>query len=393
MPAVTAPAPGDRPTPPGAAGDAPPFVGSPPAKAEEAARLAKRNVQYLRNQRVVAISYAIDGLVMLMFWLAGTVSWAAAVIYTLTGLASCALASWVIRRGWNQRLRNPNISLQMSLTSSCLQLLCMALFPQINFMFALILFIIYISLTLLVPVKQAALAWVGISLGVILVLGLTHTQMRIPDANLTEQLLSWSFFALTLLRCIWLGTHNTLMTALLKKRSGELAELMRQVEQLAHHDELTGLLNRRSLMTILTEEQHRSDRMGSPLCVAILDLDKFKAVNDTLGHLAGDTTLKIFAQAAQHLARKTDRFGRYGGEEFLLVLTGTEAETARIPIERIRRTMREADWSTVAPGFSITFSCGIACYRPGETTEEFVKRADDALYRAKNEGRDCSRLG
>ncbi|MES2582462.1 MAG: diguanylate cyclase [Pseudomonadota bacterium] len=360
-----------------------------PVSAERAHKLT---AQYLRNHRLVAASYALDGFGMLLFWLVGTVSWMPALFYTAIGIGLCLVAMAITRLGWNQRSRDPSLVLPLSMISAVLQLLCMVLFPQINFMYVLILFVVYISLTLLVPVRQAIVACIFTSLGMLLALGLSGTRVRIPDANLAEQLVALGFFALTLLRCIYLGTHNTRMTRQIKKRSAELAELTAKVERLALHDELTGLLNRRSLMTILAEEQQRADRMGTKFSTAILDLDKFKQVNDTMGHLAGDKTLQIFARAAQHKARETDRIGRYGGEEFLMVLTGTAADAARIPVDRLRETLEASDWSEVGPGFGITFSCGIAGYQSGETIDSLIKRADDALYRAKSEGRNCTRL-
>lgn len=386
--AETVPEPLERRTSPAAPGEPTPRV-----QADSVARRAKLKAQYLRNHRLVTISYVLDGVGMLLYWLLGTVTWLPAVVYTSAGVGLCVIAMVLTQNGWNLYFRDPSLVMPSSLMSAALQLVCMVAFAQINFMFALILFVVYISLTLLVPLRQALIAWVVTSLGVLLVLGLTHTPVRIPDANLAEQVLALGFFSLTLLRCIWLGTHNTLMTRLIKQRSGELAQLTSRVELLAHHDELTGLLNRRSLMAILAQELQRSERMGTQFSVAILDLDKFKRVNDTLGHLAGDTTLKIFAQAALHQARKTDRLGRYGGEEFLMVLNGTAVDTALVPIERIRQRLTEVDWSAVAPDFAITFSCGIASYQTHDSVDSLIKRADDALYRAKNEGRNCTRLG
>lgn len=366
---------------------------APSSAAEVAARQSKLTAQHMRNHRLVMISYSLDGLGMLLYWLAGTVSWQPALVYTSVGLSVTGLAMLLTRYGKSARFRDPSIVLYTSMVSAALQLVCMVLFPKINFMFALILFVVYLSLTVVVPVRQAIAAWVVSSSAVILVLTLTGTQVRIPDATLFEQLIALGFFSLTLLRCVWLGTHNTFMTRLIKQRSIELAALTSRVEQLAHHDELTGLLNRRSLMAVLAQEQQRADRTGTPFCVAILDLDKFKSVNDNLGHLAGDKTLKIFAHVASQQTRKTDRLGRYGGEEFLMILNGTAIDASLNPIERIRQTLKEADWSDVAPDFCITFSCGVASYQSGDTVDILIKRADDALYRAKNEGRDCTRIG
>jgi diguanylate cyclase len=153
------------------------------------------------------------------------------------------------------------------------------------------------------------------------------------------------------------------------------------------------VLNRRSLLHIVGDERARTDRSGSPTSVAIFDLDHFKMLNDTYGHLAGDRALRLFADEVSKLTRSTDRFGRYGGEEFLMVLTDTDVEKAEIAVERIRTGLTKVEWGTVAPGIGVTFSAGIATYRPGESTEQLLARADLGLYGAKHAGRNCTRAG
>ncbi|MBT9526498.1 MAG: GGDEF domain-containing protein [Rhizobacter sp.] len=353
----------------------------------------KKTAHMVRNNYLIAFSYLIDGVVLALFHLAGTISWVPVVAYTGSGLVIAFTTGWLIGSGRTQRFKDPGIVIGQTIPAQLLQLGAMYFFPEIGFMFALLLFIVYSTLTMRLEVRQALLAWGLISVASAAMLGLSGQALRIPDSTLAEQLISMAFFALTLWRCVWLGAYNTGMTALLKKRSTELAGLTAKVDQLAHHDELTGLLNRRSLLASLHDEMQRADRQKTALCVGILDLDKFKSVNDTLGHLAGDKTLKIFANTLTGHARKSDRFGRYGGEEFLLIMTGTDPDAALVPLDRMRDALAEADWSEVAPGFGVTFSCGVACYQPGESAEVLLQRADEALYRAKADGRNCTRLG
>lgn len=392
MQAATAPGPADGRVPDGGAGGDMPFV-APSQPPDERVRRAKLEAHYYRNQALIAFSYAVDGLGMLLFWALGTVDWKPAVFYTLTGWSVCVFWIGLRRTGWPYRFKDPDFTMFWWGSNSAVQLVAMWLVPELTFMFALILFIVYISMSLRAPVKIALSAWLIASLAVGAVLYFSDSRLHVPNNSWAEQALAWGFFALTLWRCIAMGTYNSTMTSKLKARSTELAELTRKVEQLAHHDELTGLLNRRSLLTLLTQEQQRCNRHGMPLSVAIIDLDHFKLVNDTLGHQAGDETLKIFAREGRSATRKTDRFGRYGGEEFLLVMVDTPADTARIPVERLREALKTAAWHTVAPDFRVTFSCGVASYRQGESIEELVKRADDALYQAKHDGRNCTRVG
>jgi diguanylate cyclase len=373
------------------ASSAPP-AGAPATQAAASAQ-RKKTAHLVRNSRLIAVSYLIDGLVLALFHLAGTISWVPVVIYTASGLTLSLVTACLFASGWTQRFKDPTLAIPQTIPAQLIQLGSMYFFPEVGFMFALLLFIVYSALTMRLEVRQSVIAWLLVCTASAIVLALSGQPLRIPDSSLAEQLIAMAFFALTLWRCVWLGSYNSGMTALMKKRGRELAALTQQVDMLAHHDELTGLLNRRSLFAALRDEQQRANRQKTPLCVGILDLDKFKAVNDELGHLAGDKTLKIFATTLKGHTRKSDRFGRYGGEEFLLIMTGTGADSAPYPIDRMREALAGADWNEVAPGFSVSFSCGIACHQPGESVEALLQRADEALYRAKADGRNCTRLG
>ncbi|MBL0727774.1 GGDEF domain-containing protein [Piscinibacter sp. HJYY11] len=352
----------------------------------------RRYAHHLNNQRLILVSYLIDGLVLVAFHFAGTIGWLPVLAYTGSGLLITAVTYTLIASGFTQRFRDSGITVGQTIPAQVLQLACMAFVPEVSFMFALLLFIVYCTLTLSLDVTRSLIAWAIAATSAAGVLAVVGTPLHIPNASTAEQVISFAFFVITLWRCVLIGSFNRQMTSRLKARGRELAELTAKVDLLAHHDELTGVMNRRSLFAALRDELQRADRSKQPLCVAIMDLDRFKAVNDQLGHLAGDKTLKIFAGTLSALTRKADRFGRYGGEEFLLVMTSTELDTAEVPIDRMRGALKEADWSSVAPGFSMTFSCGIAAYRPGETPEALLQRADSALYRAKRDGRDCTRV-
>jgi len=171
-----------------------------------------------------------------------------------------------------------------------------------------------------------------------------------------------------------------------RKRAEFEAELMR----MARFDELTGVANRRYLLDRLTQEMLRARRYGSPLCILMLDLDHFKRINDTYGHIVGDTVLATVASILRQTIRATDIPGRYGGEEFCVVLTETKADGAHLVAERLRRRIAaEAFPAAAGQSFHVTCSIGLAPYH--ETIKDvlaFIARADQALYRAKAAGRD-----
>ena len=164
----------------------------------------------------------------------------------------------------------------------------------------------------------------------------------------------------------------------LKRIEAEREELLDKVQDMARRDSLTGLPNRRALEEQLPQAMARARRSLSPLSVAILDIDHFKAYNDTHGHLAGDEVLRACAKAWDSALRGEDTIARFGGEEFLVLLPDTAADQAAEIIERLRaRTPMEQ-----------SCSAGLACWDYSETSDDLLARADQALYLAKASGRD-----
>jgi len=168
-----------------------------------------------------------------------------------------------------------------------------------------------------------------------------------------------------------------------------LIEKNRELHQLSITDSLTGIFNRKHVMDLFDMEFIRTQRYGTPFSVLIADLDHFKAVNDTYGHLAGDSVLRSIAKAMVESVRACDHIGRYGGEEFVVVLPNTGIDGAMDMAERIRRKIRLVTFNNDGQEFSMTLSIGLAvCHDDDNSVEAILKRADDALYRAKANGRD-----
>lgn len=161
------------------------------------------------------------------------------------------------------------------------------------------------------------------------------------------------------------------------------------VSELARTDELTGLANRRELMRRLEEEVTRARRYGNSLSFAILDLDHFKPVNDRYGHQVGDRVLRRIGELLDERTRSPDMAGRYGGEEFGLVLPESTGEEAVALSEPILESVRELVFEADGREFGLTASIGVAGLEDAEEpTERLIGAADEALYRAKEEGRD-----
>jgi len=177
----------------------------------------------------------------------------------------------------------------------------------------------------------------------------------------------------------------------IKRLQDELEEKNRELERLSISDGLTGLFNHRHIHGLLHEEFERADRTGDKLTVAMFDLDRFKSVNDTYGHQAGDRVLEQLADILRDSAREIDRLGRYGGEEFMALLPETDAEDGLVFVERVRREVARTPFQIGREEpLHMTISAGIATY-PHESIhdpETLVRFADEALYAAKAAGRN-----
>ena len=168
-------------------------------------------------------------------------------------------------------------------------------------------------------------------------------------------------------------------------------DLMRAQDALrfqATHDSVTQLPNRRGIMEVLKRELHRSSRSQEPLSICMADLDHFKRVNDAHGHLVGDEVLRWVATLMPGALRQYDAIGRYGGEEFLVVLPGC-SETCALEVgERLRQRVANTVFSSGPAKFPVTMSVGVCQWHSGMAIDELLNRADQALYRAKDLGRN-----
>lgn len=161
------------------------------------------------------------------------------------------------------------------------------------------------------------------------------------------------------------------------------------LEQLASIDGLTGLLNRRAFMEKAKEEVYRSDRYHKPFVIALLDIDHFKRINDTHGHAAGDRCLVALSEIVSKSIRQSDLFARFGGEEFVLMLTETELSQGMLLCDRLRRRISSAKVEFGGQTITMTASLGVADFLcTGETLDDMLARADAGLYEAKRNGRN-----
>jgi len=173
-----------------------------------------------------------------------------------------------------------------------------------------------------------------------------------------------------------------------EERIHQLEAKLQHMSELVREDQLTGSLNRRGLDDVFERETARSERRNTPLCIAVLDLDDFKKLNDTYGHIAGDGALKHLVKIVKDTLRSMDVIARFGGEEFLILLPETTIEAAVATMTRLQRELTRHFFMHENEKVLITFSAGVALRRPHEDQTELVKRADAAMYTAKKTGKN-----
>jgi diguanylate cyclase len=171
-------------------------------------------------------------------------------------------------------------------------------------------------------------------------------------------------------------------------RIDALQTQLQSMSAMAREDQLTGSLNRRGLDDIYARESARADRRGTPLSIAMLDLDDFKRINDTYGHVAGDAALKHLVKVVKETLRSMDVISRFGGEEFLILLPETTIEAATQTMIRLQRELTRHFFLHDNEKVLITFSAGVALRRPNEEQDALIERTDRAMYLAKRAGKN-----
>ena len=324
-----------------------------------------------------------------MFAYAGTIPASVVIAFGLAGLCVSAGFFLIMKRGWNQRYADRGLLIPQILAHGLLQCIFLLIVPQLSILFMLALLLLSGYAVLEFSARQFTVGWMIYAATTGIALLLVGDRFAYPGTSALQIGLVWGMFALALRLLTLVNVQFGHMRAALSEKNRQLHISLQQIEEMASHDHLTGVCSRRNLVQMLEAEIIRSVRTDHEFCVVMLDLDHFKLINDNFGHPVGDVVLKAVCDVAVKTLRAVDRVGRLGGEEFGILMPETSMAQALLAMERIRTAIARSDWAEIAPGLSVTFSAGVAAFMVGDTLESIIKRADDAMYRAKHAGRNC----
>ena len=359
------------------------------ADSKPSAQALSRRLGLRRQSSAAQVgSYALGAAVLLLYAHAGTISMAIPSAFFLCGVTLIGFFAVLSETHFNDRFEDHHLTLFQVIGHIVIQLGFLVAAPEIGYAFLNVLFLIFGVASLQMTPRQAAIAWTFTTLSVAPIFLFAPITIGMPVATTAERLASALGFVLTIGQCAFVGLYGDALRRKFYKRSAELSEANKRIEQLAELDELTGSFNRRCIMRMLDDEIARVQRVKMPFSIALIDLDWFKRINDAYGHPIGDEVLRTFAITMFANIRSIDRFGRYGGEEFLLVLPDTSVDGAAQNLDRLREIVADLDWSAFSPGMRVTISAGVTTLQPNETPDTFLARADCALYTAKAQGRN-----
>ena len=359
--------------------------------------------QALRIRRLfmASIAYVLNGSLAYFSYLAGITEWPG-IAGLLIIIPAVNITFYIlIRTGANLRFADPSLTF----AQMCAATLAVAYVMYYANESRGLLLLMYVIMLLFGIFRLNTRDFFLISIITLLTYGADIILLylfRSEGVNFRNEFLQWIVLAIVMIAFSYIGGYISSLRQNLSTSRSELKKTVENlnlsrsvlerslsiIQEIAIRDELTGFYNRRHLMELLDNEKNRSLRGSTVFTIAMLDIDHFKKVNDTYGHQAGDEVLRRVSGAIRSTMRNTDFCGRYGGEEFILVLIQTDLKEAMICAERMRANIEKCRFPGIGDTFSITASIGLSEYQMREEIDTMIARADRALYRAKEDGRN-----
>jgi diguanylate cyclase (GGDEF)-like protein len=345
--------------------------------------------QTLRIRRLLMsfATYILCSSLGYISYLAGFMEWRAIAGLLIIGPTANIILFILIRTGFNLKMADPS----MTAIQMCVAILVVMYAIYFAHESRGVLLLIYVIILLFGIFRLDIRSFLYVSIFSLFTYGIDIVLLKLyrpQGVNFHIEYLQWVVLALVLVAFSIIGGYISSLRQNLSSSKSEQAKSIEIIREMAIRDVLTGLYNRRHVLELLDHEKNRSSRGGGIFCLAILDIDHFKDVNDTYGHKTGDEVLKAVATTIKTTMRNTEYCARYGGEEFLIVLTQTGINGAIIGAERVRANIEKILFPDIGSDFKITVSIGLSEYKMREDIDDVIARADKALYLAKNGGRN-----
>lgn len=326
---------------------------------------------------------AVGVLAMHYFVFAGRAPATAVWWWTTLSIGGMVVFFLLIRSGWSRRLADASLTLpQMVYALTCAAVAYALVGEGRGAVFPVVMVVLAFGIFQLRPPQVRGVCIYAVVLfGLVMALMAWHRpQVYAPAVELGHFIM----IAAMMPAMAMVAARLARLRALLREQKAELADALERIQQLATHDELTGLVNHRHMDELLRQESQRCVRSGQSFCVALIDIDRFKDFNVRQGRAGADDALRRSAQTLKAAQRGADVLSRWGGDTFAVLLTDTRAGLARIGVDRMREQL-----AVVANGLpALTVSAGVAEHLAGETLGQTLERASLALRQAKEQGRN-----
>jgi diguanylate cyclase (GGDEF)-like protein len=356
-------------------------------------RLADRVLTTDRRQRrcltvlLLASLVTVIGIALMIIGVALSI-FRARDVGVLAMLAAATMLTFyvMIRSGWNRRCADPTLAYPQIISAQSLVAAAYAVLGPVHSatLILLALVMVFGMFNMRAEAVRAACAYTVATMGIVMAWCVRNDPQQYP---LLLECFNFVLVATVMTAIGQLSGQLMSMRQRLKCQRAALQDALAQIRELATRDELTGLPNRRHMLDLLHEHAQRRSRGAQRFYVGIIDLDHFKTINDSHGHGAGDEALRTFAEQAEAMLRSTDAIGRWGGEEFLLILPENGQGDPAVCIERLRTALAATPACAAAPELRVAFSAGLTRFRDGEPIGQTIERADHGLYSAKEAGR------
>lgn len=356
-----------------------------------ALNIEKTNRIAIRMLGLATLYVAMDFSLLLALFYAGMASSVIAAAFGIIGSGLIIGFYLLIKTGANRLFKDPGMAVIQIFSGAMTQIGFLIAAPDVGIIFLVNLFSTFMFGQVALNSRQFTRLWLIVAAAIAVAFFFVGDRIGFPNSTGLSRALMCILFIFTLGQSVYLAGVISNFRLKLSRNNQALTVALKKVEEMATRDALTDILNRRALLQILEIELLAFKRTGTPFCIAVIDLDHFKQVNDSFGHAVGDEVLKMFVRIVQHDMRVPDRVARYGGDEFVVVLTNTALAIAASVLERVRTGVARYDWNAIAPGLTVSVSIGIAAIRNGDTIASALERADNALYAAKSAGRNSVR--